>query len=287
MVSKSDIVQLLTIGDSEIIGSAADDSILYTSDIDIQEFITIESNNLPSLWKEFQHIFHVSKQNQHIFLMDFKCGVMHSNIPIRWDYGTIMKGYQIIENKKILFMDTLQQQSTIKIDIIALIDGEYTEFSNNYYITVHFDNGRLLQTYSGDTNTQAIELSLTLDIQHYRKEHNYYKMLKRIMSLRKLRNEDNTQLINFFNGPIGKLNHQNNALHIIAAVMDNTVHRPQKADIQSNIRKIVSQLDTTHRKTIKSLFKKETLRKFIDDAIAILEPTINQGVLQWLTQTQK
>lgn len=286
MVSKTDILNFMTVGsDWEVIGSAADKRIVYTSDVDMQEFIEIKLAELNTLLLKFQNMFRIAKQNKDIYIVDFKCGTLHNNIAVRWDYDSIMAGIK----DALQFVAALQQKSTIKLDVIAFIDGEFVEFSNNYYVTVSMDADRVLESFDDKTNDQ-VELSLMLDVQHYRQEHNYYKMLKRIMSVRKQKNQDVESLVTFFNGDVGQLNHILNSLIVIGEVMDNTFRIPSMSQIWSSIRTVKKSTPKSYQRIWKCLKRDMTyqqLRTSIDDIADALQPNVNAGVLAWLTMEYK
>jgi hypothetical protein len=172
------IINLLEINQSEIIGTGNDPEILYKTDIDLQEYITYNNDNIQiynNILNDYKNIFDKIKKIDNIEITDFKCGVLNGNIPIRWDYNSIKKGYQIIEDNKINFIDCLQEKSIIKIDLITLDNNIFTEYSNNYYYM--FDD---FSTNPNQLNKNQIEISLLKDAVYYRDEGRLYKSLKRL-----------------------------------------------------------------------------------------------------------
>ena len=132
----NEILELLSINEYDIIGSKKDPNIKdeVISDIDAQEitFTTYED-----ILKHFQDIFKILKSSKNIIITDFKSGYNHlTELPYRWDYKTIMRGFQYdTEGNKIDFIDTLKIKSIIKIDTVIYYNKEFIEMTLNYYFS--------------------------------------------------------------------------------------------------------------------------------------------------------
>ena len=286
------IIDLLAInkGNTELIGSAANPQIKYSSDVDVQEYITVKGEADDELLKMFQEKYKLAMQNENIYITDFKCGSKNSN-PIRWTAKTIMQGYQLDDNnKQILFTNMLNMQSTIKMDIIAFIGNEFVEFSCNYYIT-HDIDGKLHHSYPTNTTKEHVIQTLKSDVYEYKKDGNYFKMLKRIVSLRNLKGENVDNLISFFNSDTGHLNHQLNALKTILEVVDNTFRKPNVKDVKRHLKLIKSRLDSQYRSLFHSaLNDRLTISQFVTEVEYIIdriEPDVNANTLTWLREQEK
>ena len=168
------VIDILKIKDVQRIGSSADPKIKYASDIDLQEVIQTD-DFFPEIQTKFQQKFLKAQNNPNIFITDFKCGMFRGQ-PVRWNKFTIKDGFQNIDGINITFISCLQMKSIIKMDIIALVNGIFTEFSNNYYFT--FPNG--FSTMPG----QETKLSdvLLFQFQQKIKQKQYFKALKRLYS---------------------------------------------------------------------------------------------------------
>src|SRR5271154_2919374 len=91
-------------------------------------------------------------------------------------------------------------KSIIKLDVIALINGKYTEFSNNYYFM--FPNFSTRPNFHGE-----IKNVMYVD---------YMKYLKYV------KDNHNIHLIaDFLNSKVGFLNYQLSGLNVIKDVIDN------------------------------------------------------------------
>ena len=131
------VYNLLTItGKYTIIGSASDKSIKYVSDYDLQEYIKkpkFSKNILDDIYEDFLDKFEKAKANPKIFITDFKCGMDTNDEPLRWNYYDMKRGSKkLTDGRDISFQQAMTQKTTCKMDIIALINGLFCEFSENY-----------------------------------------------------------------------------------------------------------------------------------------------------------
>jgi len=229
-----DVFDTLTInGKYQVIGSGALEKIKYNSDYDLQEFINDKSNKnvLDKIYNYFKKKFKFCKKDKNYFITDFKCGIGLDGEPLRWTYNDIMKGI----NNGLTFQDTLLQKSTIKIDMIVLIDGIFTEFSENYYFKI----GKDTNYYNED-----IELGIEKSLNEYLYMKNYWKVLKRLFSLLMREKKNNKKkkklikLIDFFNSNVGLINKCKNEFTILLTVIEQKFRKPKLDDILYNIEKI-------------------------------------------------
>lgn len=227
-----DVFDTLTItGNYQIIGSASLDRILYNSDYDLQEFINDKSskNVLDKIYNYFKKKFIYCKKNKNYFITDFKCGIGLDGEPLRWEYKDILKGIK----DNITFQEALEQKSTIKIDMIVLIENIFTEFSENYY----FKFGSKTNYYNED-----IELGIEKSLNEYLYMKNYWKVLKRLFSTmlsNKTKNKTKLiKLIDFFNSDVGLMNKCKNEFDILLIILEQKFRKPDIDDIYYNIKKI-------------------------------------------------
>lgn len=222
------IIKLLSIDDNiQLIGANAIPEIKYATDYDFQEIKIIKSiQDYNKILIKFQNIFEKAKNNKNIFITDMKAGSFNS-IPVRWNYADIMNGFKFIDTKLILFTNTLNNKDKVKIDLIVYMKGEYVEISCNYYF-----NG--INNKSDDD----IYVSLLLDIKKYYHEQKFMKMLKRIMSYRKIKNQSNEELINFFNTKAGLLYQAHHKIETILILLEKFPDVNMK-QIISSVKKII------------------------------------------------
>jgi len=229
------ILKELSITEYELIGSFNDNNINNNviSDIDAQNKIIYDDNSIDTynnILNHFRDIFKLFKNNKRIVITDFKCGLNNVNIPYRWNYKTIKKGYQYDDNdNKINFIDQLQKYSVIKIDILVYIlkTNEYTEITMNYY----FNFGNYDKSYYQYTLKDTIT-SIKKDVLDLRIEGNYYKSLKRLNSYNKLVKKSNKNLIKIINSSYGIKSRQKSNLTNLLYVMENK-NKFNKKDIKN------------------------------------------------------
>jgi len=240
------VFNLLTItGKYKIIGSASLKSILYSSDYDLMEYVKKGDNTktLGFLYKIFLQKFNDAKKDKNIFITDFKCGEINDE-PIRWDYKTMIKGRQMIGDKEYTFQECLIMKSTIKLDAIVLINGIFTEFSENYYLKL----GDITNYNKDDVSEKGIKKSIEGNIKELQKEGNFYKMLKRIFAYKLFDKVNNKKkliyLIDYFNSYIGIINKCRAECDILILVLECVNKRPLMKDIFFNLQIIGEALKT-------------------------------------------
>jgi hypothetical protein len=278
-MNEKKVINLMQFKQAEKIGSSAIKELTYSSDIDLQEIIyTNESYN--DILHKFQNKFKQAKADKNLYIMDFKCGVLAGNYPIRWNYDTIMQGYQFLNGQKKLFITCLQQESIIKMDVIALIDGVYTEFSNNYYFEFP------------DTKTRAylgndISAYLLNDYYELIEENNRFKALKRVFAYYRYNNKTNEvkELIRYFNSPVGKFNHQINSLKIISEVIDNTFRPVDINAVKYNLKIVKDNVPDHYKRKLQMILELKyigLIKIRIDELIKIMSNELNNIVAKYM-----
>lgn len=267
------VYKVLQIHNHQKIGTSAIQEILYKSDVDLQEFIYTKET-YEEILKRFQKKFQIAKDTDGMWITDFKCGVLPGSYPIRWTYDTIMQGFQYLNGQLKYFTTCLQQQSIIKMDLFALVDGKFVEFSENYYFI--FPDEFSTQVFKGDD----ISAYLLIDYDKYVKAGRRFKALKRLFSHYKHKNDKEKMdiLIDFFNSPVGKFNQQINSLKIIIEVMDNNFKPVRLSDIKHNI-KIVQEIvpDNYKRKLdhIINYSSRDAIRTSLEKVIKQMEMQVD------------
>lgn len=242
------IFNLLTIrGDYQVIGSGAIEEIKYGSDYDLQEFVK-ESDYKKStrhLLKMFQNKYKAALADPDVFILDFKCGVDDEGKPIRWDKSSIKKGHQMVDGRKVTFQECLLMKSTIKMDITALVDGVFIEFSDNYYIT--------LKDFNTFTAVAKSHEDILYSLQHESevKYHagDYWKAMKRIFAWMKSKGgyvPKVKQLVRYFNSTTGLLSKNRSELDIIALIIVNKFRKPRLEDVVNNLQLVRQELSKIH-----------------------------------------
>jgi hypothetical protein len=268
------IFNLLTIrGDYQVIGSGAIEEIKYGSDYDLQEFVK-EGDYQKStnhLLEMFRKKFAMAEADRDVFILDFKVGVDDEGNPIRWDKKSIKAGYKKVDGRKVTFQECLLMKSTIKMDITALIDGVFIEFSDNYYLTL-----RDFNTFTAVAKShEDILYSLQHEAQTKYNHGDYWKASKRIFAFMKSKGghiPQIKQLVNFFNTDTGRLSKNRSELDIIALVVDNKFRKPKKVDVVRNLRLVEMDIAKLHGYKIKDLHEKMNAICKITNVVKMKEP---------------
>jgi hypothetical protein len=278
------VINILKIKNVQKIGSAANPKIKYASDIDLQEIVNVNGFYTEVLEK-FRKKFLKAESMKNVYITDFKCGRFRQQV-VRWNRHTIKDGFQTIDGHRINFVDCLQDKSTIKMDIIALVDGIFTEFSNNYYFIFS----------KGFSTTPVIANTLSdiflMEYQKYFKLKKYFKALKRLYSYFKEKKDSKHEalLLNFFNSDVGYFNSHVNSLNIIYDVMENPFKQPSKSDIIKNLRFVQFNLPSKYKELIDGILRKPTMqlmRNEIQKVIDELTEVVNKYTLDFIQKEIK
>jgi len=277
-------------GKYKVIGSNSLKSIKYGSDYDLEELDTEKGKDpLKKIYHIFVKKYENAKLNPNIFITDFKCGLDNDGEPLRWDYKTIKAGKQKLQTGHyITFEECLLIKTTMKLDMIVLIDGIFTEFSENYYLDI---NG-VKNFFEHDRTKEHIETSIKKSLDQYLNvDKNYWKSLKRIFSLNMLNNKNIPLLknmIDFFNSKTGLINKCKNELDILMIVIDNNFKKPKIKDIKYNLTVINEWGKNAGINLNKYITKMEglnslsSLYKHIEDLKNILLDLVNKSSFKFL-----
>lgn len=271
------IFNLLTIsGKYKVIGSAGLKSIKYASDYDLDELYKNTNKKIEDkIYQLFKDKFDEAEKNPNIFITDFKCGMDTNGEALRWDKKDMKKGYKIMEDgRKITFQECLDIKTTTKLDMIVLIDGLFTEFSENYYFKFGENRGNF---FPEDADKKHIEVSLKHSFDEYMYiERNYFKALKRSFAYKKLSNEKKykkqlIKMIDFFNSETGLINKLRGDLDVLILVLENKFRKPKLEDIINNVNHIYQQLPKISIKNITPKFNNILKRKTKNSLINSIE----------------
>ena len=228
-------------GKYTVIGSANLKKIEYSSDYDLQELIKEKKGKtvLDKIYHLFKDKFISCKKDDNYFITDFKCGLNTDGEPLRWDYNDMMKGYKMLEDgRKCYFQECILIKTMMKMDMIVLIDGIFTEFSENYYIKIGSDANYFSHEFEKEHILVGIEKSLDEYLNVYK---NYWKTAKRTFSLLLLQQKNKKilqELMTFFNSETGLINKCKNELDILLSILDNNFRKPKISDIKYNLETI-------------------------------------------------
>jgi hypothetical protein len=266
------VFKLLSItGKYHIIGSGADKKMKYKSDYDLMEYINVKKPvTLTDIYYNFLDKFKYAESHPNIFITDFKCGIDKEGEPLRWSYEDMKKGYKIVDGKHITFQDALRYKTTCKMDILAIIDKVFYEFSENYYFKPH------INYYDSDMDENVIYNSLLHSYDDYMNvQRNYFKGLKRAYSIYKLKGDPKQKrLIPLFNSYLGQYNKIRSDIQVIKDMQE---YAPKQA-IQYNIKRI--------KDIIKGLKDGDKFHGSIDQIHKQLDKYINDKTLDFIKKNQ-
>ena len=278
-MSKKIFKFLSVTGLQTLVGSSADKDVIYSADYDLMEEKNFKKNkdvhnHILNLFRKKYNFALKPKSN--IWIIDFKCGSFRGQ-PIRWDKESIKKGYVVINDEPKYFVDCLQQESRLKMDVIALDnDGKLNEYSDLYFINI----GDFALSGPMETEKQSA-ISIFKDFQNYIKEKNYFKAIKRLYAYAKL--ENNKPLINellkVINTPLGKQSNYISDINIILELMDNNFKRFDKKLIFNNLALLNIKIAKSKSLNVIAKILKELVANYSNDLNNKVAELVNENEL--------
>ena len=270
------VFNLMTISRKfNIIGSSALKNIRYSNDYDLNELYMKQMNTqeaLNTITKMFQAKFVEADKDPTLFITDFKCGIDRDGEPLRWNKACMKKGYKImLSGETISFQSALLLKGDTKLDVVKILDGVFTEFSDNYYIKL----GNKTNFDPAETETENMKHSLEQSFhEYYYEQNNLFKGLKRSFSYLLFDGEKKniatlTKLINFFNSPVGKIYQAKSNIATIELLIENVsqFRLPLLDDVKKNIQIIKSKLEEFSFKNVErhldQALKSSTLKQIM------------------------
>ena len=271
------IIKFLSLdGDYSVIGSAADSSMKYSSDVDIQEFIELNGDVkqiTEDIYQLFLKKYKEAYKDKNVFITDLKLGT-YNNQSLHWTRQEVLNGYKTIHNHRIKFTDALQQKSVIKIDIIYLEDGIYKEYSNNYYFIIN------QSTTNPFLSDKDMINELVSEYYKYFNKKNYFKSLKRLYSLYKMEKKSPKKLISFLNSDTGKEANIKSSLETITLLLENDFRNPVLKNVIKSIKKL--DLSSDDKMLLVNSHTKNDLLKNIETVSNRLQDSINKDSLEFI-----
>jgi hypothetical protein len=281
------IFELLTIsGKYKIIGTGADADILYSSDYDLAEYWSGRVAGIHYIEKVFKDKFRKAMAMPEVYITDFKCGEIGGRA-IRWDKKSISSGIVKQYSRKISFCKALEMKSVIKMDVIAMIDGIYKEFSCNY--TFNFGG---IKTYE----KEDVKKNLLKDLKEYYAEGNSFKALRRLYSFVKLNKREPSViklLQEYFNSPIGLLNQCKNQTEILILMLEQKFRKPKKIDLVKNLEWIKGKIPEMGMKKelVKNIslickLKMGEMEKGLDYLLDFFKKLLDEKTRMWIAENK-
>ena len=297
-----DVFNLLTISRKyRVVGSANLKNIRYVADYDLNELYNkkLDSKDaLDIIYQLFKEKFQRAEKDPNTFITDLKCGLDDNGEPLRWNKDDIKKGYKISseDGRKIPFQECILRRTTFKMDVIQLIDGVFTEFSDNYYIKIGNESNFDPHDVSRDHLLNSLKRSYD---EYFYSYQNLFKGLKRAFSYYLMEGEDKNRfvlekLLKFFNSPVGLLYKIKGHLGTLGLVIENKsgFRKPKIHDIKKNIQIILSDLnafDIPALKHLKNAYKAKSMKQIEKHLIKAEENLfiiINKQTLNWVLKNK-
>jgi hypothetical protein len=296
------VFNLLTISRKvRIVGSAGLKNIRYVNDFDLNElyqrnFDTDEA--LDEIYKMFKNKFEVAEKDPTMFITDLKCGQDCNGEPLRWNKTDIKRGTKQMEDGRIIkFQDCILMKSTFKMDVIKIIDGVFTEFSDNYLIKL----GEEANFFPHDIQLDHLANNLKHSYDDYFYTcRNLFKGLKRAFSYYLLIGKGKHEailkkLLAFFNSPTGKLYQLKGQIGTLLLALENAsgFRNPKISDVKKNIKLILSELEPLPTRDVKGKLElamksssKNKIMDYLESAEEDLFDIINRITADWVLKNQ-
>jgi hypothetical protein len=297
--SVQDIFNLLSVSRKyKIIGSGALQEIKYSADYDLNEVfkdeISDKKSALDRLYKVFRDKFIEAKEDPDVWITDFKCGEDSDGEPLRWSYEDMMRGYKRMTNGRLIsFQECILMKATLKLDVIAIVDGRFVEFSDNYFIKLDKDANFFPHDLERDHLLNSIKHDYSFQMFS---AGNFFKGLKRAFAYYKLEGEGKNdskiqKLLEFFNSETGLLYKIRSELKTIQMVLEQTFRKPKIDQIHTNIRLILEQLhgQSAVSKLLSSALMQRTpksISQYLEKASEILYSDINKSTTAFVSQNK-
>lgn len=187
-----DIIQLMELGDSiNLVGSMNLKSMIYANDYDCYE--QIQTKNLSLIYRKWKLNMGELLQKKDVYIGDIKCGVDKNKQALRWKVKDIYEGYVLSNGQRYNILDCMASGEMWKMDIIALINNVFKDFSCVY------------ELYSEKNLKQIMKTRLMADVKELYKNGKYFKCMKRIFSIGKLEHDNKimTYIYPYLTGDLG------------------------------------------------------------------------------------
>lgn len=259
----------------KVLGSASLRSTLYINDYDLHDYFKSNSSNaLNRITQHFKKLFKDTYKDSSKWITDMKCGVdpygeTDEERKLRWDRHDISRSYKILKNgSKKYFKDCILDPTIMKIDYVVLLNGQFTEISENYNITIKGKSNEI---------DSSFEEEMKEEIEKYKKEGNLFKAYKREFSLLRYQDKNKkkqTKLIQLFNSEAGYINRIINNLKLIMVMTEQNFRPISAADLITNLQIIKQQLSFSFEIKIKN-FSREIDRICEQESWSSLNAIIN------------
>lgn len=298
-----DVFNLLTISRTyKVIGSGGMKNIKYNADYDLNEIfkesgLLNKEKLLDKITALFQKKFADAEKDPNYYIIDFKCGMDEEGEPLRWDKEDIKRGYKTLASgRKITFQECILMKTTMKLDVIANIDGVFTEFSDNYLIKLGDDANFFPHDITREHLLNSIKHSYD---EYFYAQRNYMKGLKRCFAYYLMDGEDKhlgklKALMEFFNSSAGLLYKLKSEIDTILLLMENTFRKPPTDELKRNIKIILKGVASTEQARTAEKYldlassanSAVKMRDYLEKSKSILNDLINKKSLDFISKNK-
>jgi hypothetical protein len=147
---------------------------------------------------------------------------------LRWKSAEILDGIKTVRGFKVLLEDALASGGMVKLDLIALIESQFTEFSMIYNLFLHN------QEITPHASNAEVEAAIKEDIIYYNNR-SPFKAMKRAFSLAKMKKQykELEILLPVLNSDLGRLYQIVGDLESLHALLEQG--NPPVAEIKENL----------------------------------------------------
>ena len=169
---------------------------------------------------------------------------------VRWTPSDVLRGYTLLRNgTKYTLADGISTKSMTKVDVIALVQrSRFTDFSVIY----EFNQGRKILN-GVETTKGAVVEGIANDIKAYAAEGNYFKCLKRLMSIARI--DKNERLVQYLtpilNSDLGRLSFVLSDIGTLLELLEREERVPEE-DVRFEIDQYIQRLSNVSLKEIVS-----------------------------------
>jgi len=191
---------------------------------------------------------------------------------LRWSPQEVIQGFKEYKKHKIYLVDVLSSQGLFKLDVIAYINNKFSEFSIIYDLR---ESNKRINNFKININED-----LKSNINQLQDNSQYFKMLKRILSLMRVKinthkdvekqtllNEEIKRITNILNGELGIINNVANEIEILTQILENEKQTPLNK-VKEQIDNFIYRLSNIYQ-TEQYLKNETTIIKDIHKALSI------------------
>lgn len=248
---------------------------LNSQDYDLYEIVKTSNNKnvtINAMVRGLKNVARSIKKHKYYWI-EFKTQ-LSDGTKLRWSMKDVLAGQIEHNNTVISLSDALKDSDLNKLDIIAYVDGSFTEHSIIYQIS------------RAKESEDDIMNGIMKEAKDLYKKGKYMKYIKRINLI-----EPNDNITDFVNSKIGMLDKNINQMKLCKTVLD--INNSKTARIQSiNTLEVVksdlAKIDLVSSTSIKKLDKlsersaTKTIIKVIDNLVPKLTKIVNSESLKFI-----